>query len=175
VRGQILVFSEQKEAGAIAASDGQRFLFHIRNWQDIVPPERGMAVDFTLDEDNRPQKIQLALPDRAAIPAAKAMPLAQQPKRKPVLTLLALFLGIFGAHRFYMGAWGWGLVQSLGLVVLSAILGALVPSLAGLLYLSAVVFTWVEVGRYIWMSDATFEAKVKAYQAEQPGPFAFFW
>lgn len=175
MRGQILVFSEQKEAGAIAASDGQRFLFHIRNWQDIVPPERGMAVDFTLDEDNRPQKIQLALPDRAAIPAAKAMPLAQQPKRKPVLTLLALFLGIFGAHRFYMGAWGWGLVQSLGLVVLSAILGALVPSLAGLLYLSAVVFTWVEVGRYIWMSDATFEAKVKAYQAEQPGPFAFFW
>lgn len=175
MRGQILVFSEQKEAGAIAASDGQRFLFHIRNWQDIVPPERGMTVDFTLDEDNRPQQVQLALPDRPAIAAAKAMPLAQQPKRKPVLTLLALFLGIFGAHRFYMGAWGWGLVQSLGLAVLSAILGALVPSLAGLLYLSAVVFTWVEVGRYIWMSDATFEAKVKAYQAEQPGPFAFFW
>ena len=86
-----------------------------------------------------------------------------------------MFLGVFGAHRFYMGAWGWGLVQSLGLLLLSGILGALLPPLAGLLYLAVGVFTWVEVIRYICMSDATFDAKVKAYQAGQPGPFEFFW
>ena len=31
MRGQILVFNEQKEAGAIVATDGQRFLFHVRD------------------------------------------------------------------------------------------------------------------------------------------------
>ena len=175
MRGQILVFNEQKEAGAIVATDGQRFLFHIRDWQDVVPPERGMAVDFTVDANNRAHQVQLALPDSVAASAAQAIALAQRPKRKPVLTLLALFLGVFGAHRFYMGAWGWGLVQSLGLLLLSGILGALLPPLAGLLYLAVGVFTWVEVIRYICMSDATFDAKVKAYQAGQPGPFEFFW
>lgn len=175
MRGQILVFNEQKEAGAIVATDGQRFLFHIRDWQDVVPPERGMAVDFTVDANNRAHQVQLALPDSVAAPAAQAIALAQRPKRKPVLILLTLFLGLFGAHRFYMGAWGWGLAQSLGLLLLSGILGALLPPLAGLLYLAVGVFTWVEVIRYIWMSDAAFDAKVKAYQAGQPGPFEFFW
>lgn len=175
MRGQILVFNEQKEAGAVVMTDGRRFLFHIRHWQDVVPPEHGMTVDFSVDENNQVHQIQLALPDPAATPMVKATPLAQRPKRKPVLSLLALFLGVFGAHRFYMGAWGWGLLQSLGLVLLSAILGALLPPLAGLLYLAVGVFTWVEVIRYIWMSDATFDTKVKAYQAGQPGPFGFFW
>ena len=31
MRGQILVFNELKEAGAIVATDGQRFLFHARD------------------------------------------------------------------------------------------------------------------------------------------------
>lgn len=175
MRGQILVFNEQTAAGAIAAADGQRFLFHIRDWQDVVPPERGMAVDFAVDENNHAHQVQLALPNPTAAPIAQTTPLAQRPKRKPVLTLLALFLGVFGAHRFYMGAWGWGLLQSLGLLFLSAILGALLPPLAGLLYLAVIVFTWVEVIRYICMSDAAFDAKVKAYQAGHPGPFGFFW
>lgn len=175
MRGQILVFNEQKQAGAIATADGQRFIFHISDWQDVLPPEYGMTVAFTSHENSRARQVQLALPDPVAGPAPQAIPMAQQPKRKPVLTLLALFLGVFGAHRFYMGAWGWGLLQSLGLLLLSAILGALLPPLAGLLYLAVMVFTWVEVIRYIWMSDAAFDAKLKVYQTGQPGPFGFFW
>ena len=42
VRGKILVFSEQKKAGAIAAANDQRYLFHASDWQDIMSPERGM-------------------------------------------------------------------------------------------------------------------------------------
>ena len=184
MRGQILVFNEQKEVGAIITEDGRRFLFHISDWDDVLPPDRGMAVSFMLDAETRPRQVQLALPDpiAAATAAATITPtapsgptLAMRPKRKPVLILLTLFLGLFGAHRFYMGAWGWGLAQSLGLLLLSGILGALLPPLAGLLYLAVGVFTWVEVIRYIWMSDAAFDAKVKAYQAGQPGPFEFFW
>ena len=109
-------------------------------------------------------------------PAAPAQPpLAQRPKRKPVLTLLALFLGFFGAHRFYMGSWGWGLVQLLGVPLVVGLFMALLPPLGGLLYVAAIGFVLVESVRYIWMSDAEFDAKVRAYQATQPGPFAFFW
>ena len=52
---------------------------------------------------------------------------------------------------------------------------ALLPPLGGLLYVAAIGFVIVESVRYIWMSDAEFDAKVRAYQAAQPGPFAFFW
>ena len=183
MRGQILVFNEQKEAGAIVTDDGRRFLFHITDWQDVVPPDRGMAVSFMLDADNRAHQVQLALPEpmpnaTTAAPTpmpASGPPLALRPKRKPVSTLLALFLGFFGAHRFYMGAWGWGLVQLLGVPMVIGILFALVPPIGGLLYFAAFAFVVVESVRYIWMSDAEFDAKVRVYQAAQPGPFAFFW
>ena len=126
MRGQILVFNKQKEAVAIVATDGQRFLFHVRDWQDVVAPEGGMSVEFKPNEHNRAQQVQLALPDTSmALALPQAVPLAQRPKSKPVLTLLTLFLGFFGAHRFYMGAWGWGRVQSVGMLLLLAILAAL--------------------------------------------------
>ena len=176
MRGQILVFNELKEAGAIVATDGQRFLFHARDWQDVVAPEGGMSVEFKLNDNNRAQQVQLALPQRAnALAVQTTTPLAQRPKSKAVLTLLTLFLGIFGAHRFYMGTWGWGLAQSVGALFLSAMLGVVLPPLAALLYLALAVLTWVEAIRYIWSSDAAFDAKVKTYQAGQPGPFGFFW
>jgi len=173
VRGQILVFNEQKEAGAIAATNGQRFLFHASDWQDVVPPERGMEVEFVAGENSRAHQVLMAAPPPPA-PASPAQPPTPPPapKRKSVLTLWALFLGWAGAHRFYMGAWGWGLVQLLGVPLVIGIVAALLPALGGLLYLVVLGLIWAEVVRYIWLTDAEFDAKVKAYK---PGPFAFFW
>jgi len=182
MRGQILAFNEQKQTGAIVGDDGQRFLFHENDWQDVVAPERGMVVSFTLDAENQAREVQLAVPGNVPNAAThhtqqhpSAPPLALRPKRKPVITLLALFLGLFGAHRFYMGAWGWGLVQLLGVPFFISVVFALAPPLGGLLYFAAFAFNLVESIRYIWMSDAEFDAKVQAYQAARPGPFAFFW
>ena len=62
-----------------------------------------------------------------------------------------------------------------GWAMLMPVLNLLLPPLAALLYLAAVVFIVVEMVRYVWMSDAEFDAKVRAYQATQPGPFSFFW
>ena len=174
MRGQILAYVADKEMGLIATAEGQRLSFRTADWMEVIPPERGMAVECVALDAHRASQVQLALPEAVAAPPAP-QPLAQRPKRKPVLTLLALFLGYYGAHRFYMGAWGWGLVQLLGLPVLVGILFALLPPLGVLLLLGAIVFTIVEYVRYIWMSDAEFDAKVRAYQATQPGPFSFFW
>ena len=183
MRGQILVFNEAKQAGALLAADGQRLLFHINDWQDVMPPEAGMTVDFTLDSDNRVRQLQLALPEpapsapptSAAMPtAATAIPLALRPKSKPTLTLFTLFLGGLGAHRFYLGNWGLGLVQLFGLLFIG-ILAELLPALGGLLYLAFLAFILVELVRYILMSDTAFDSKIQAWQATRPGPFSFFW
>lgn len=175
MKGQILVFNEQKGAGVIVAANSQRLLFQINDWQDVMPPEAGMSVEFTLDQDGLPQHIQLALPEPMVTRTAAVEQSAPPHKRKPVPTLFTLFLGVFGGHRFYMSAWGWGLVQMLGVLILSAIFGAMHPSLVSLPYFAVVVLTWVEVTHYIWMSDATFAAKLQAYQAKRSGPFGFFW
>lgn len=174
MRGQILAYVADKEMGLIATAEGQRLSFRTADWMEVIPPERGMAVECVALDAHRASQVQLALPEAVAVPPAP-QPLAQRPKRKPVLTLLALFLGYYGAHRFYMGAWGLGLLQLLGLPVVVGILFALLPPLGVLLLLGAIVFTIVEYVRYIWMSDAEFDAKVRAYQATQPGPFSFFW
>ena len=174
MRGQILAYVADKEMGLIATAEGQRLTFRTTDWMEVIPPERGMAVECVALDAHRASQVQLALPEAVAVPPAP-QPLAQRPKRKPVLTLLALFLGYYGAHRFYMGAWGLGLLQLLGLPVLVGILFALLPPLGVLLLLGAIVFTIVEYVRYIWMSDAEFDAKVRAYQATQPGPLSFFW
>ena len=179
MRGQILAYVADKEMGLIATAEGQRRSFRTADWMEVIPPERGMAVECVALDAHRASQVQLALPEpstAAAPPAVNAPPpLALRPKRKPVITLLALFLGFYGAHRFYMGAWGWGLLQLLGLPVLGGILFALLPPLGTLVLFAGVVFTVVESVRYIWMSDTEFDAKVHAYQATQPGPFSFFW
>ena len=172
MRGQILAYVADSQMGLVVSPDGQRLSFREIDWQEPIPPARGMTVEFTAIEGDRARQLRLALPDTAALAHP---PLAQRPKRKPVLTLLALFLGPFGAHRFYMGAWGWGLVQLLGIPMVIGMMFAVLPPLGGLLYFAAVVFIVVESIRYIWMSDAEFDTKVRAFQAARPGPFSFFW
>lgn len=134
MRGQILAYVADKEMGLIATAEGQRLSFRAADWLEVIAPERGMAVECVALDAHRAGQVQLALPEPMAAPPAPP-PLAQRPKRKPVLTLLALFLGYYGAHRFYMGAWGWGLVQLLGRPVLVGILLALLPPLGVLLLL----------------------------------------
>ena len=257
--GQILVYSQEKKAGAIATADGQRLIFPIQDWQDVLPPERGMMVEFELDEDKRPRKVQLApvpAPAVAPAPAAappyppqqppqypqqqppyqgqqpppyppqqqppyqgqqppqypphqypphqyppqqyqgqqypgqqpppypmqqpmgqpyQAVPFALRPKSKVALVLWTFFLGNLGAHRFYMGAWGLGLVQALGFLILGTLLDFVSPLASSVFFLVVGIFTLVEFFRYIFTNEAKFNAKVQAWQAQRPGPFSFFW
>ena len=93
MRGQILVISDEKQAGAIATPDGQRVMFRLADWQDVVPPQRGMEVEFHLDENKRVRQVQLAMPSASPQQQQAARSLSQEPKRKSMLTLFTLFLG----------------------------------------------------------------------------------
>lgn len=74
-------------------------------------------------------------------------------KSKVFAVFLALFLGTVGVHRFYLGAWGWGLVS--------------------------IVFCWTgiptflslgEAVHYLSLPEAEFQRKAAAAKA-----FSFLW
>lgn len=68
--------------------------------------------------------------------------------------VLALLLGGLGLHKFYTGAWGWGIVY----IVLC---WTFVPGIVAL----------VEGIRYLTLAEADFQRKA----AELKGPFGFLW
>ena len=75
-------------------------------------------------------------------------------KIKLATTLLALFLGGIGIHKFYMGSWGWGLVYL-------AAFWTWIPALLAL----------AEAIRYFTLSEEDFQAKA----AQLNGSFSFLW
>ena len=75
-------------------------------------------------------------------------------KSKVTAGVLALILGGIGIHKFYTGAWGWGIVYIL-------LCWTYIPS----------VFALVEGIRYLVLSKDEFARKA----AEMNGPFAWLW
>lgn len=189
MKGLIMVYNDQKQAGGIATSTGQRYIFPLKDWhEELTLPERGMSVEFEVDEQGHAHNVRLALPetssqsvhdlqDEPASDLRILVPTKERyvpaPKKKSVLTLLGIFLGFYGGHKFYLGAWGWGLAYIAGGVLLSMLV--LVHPAMLIFPLALYGFVWVEWIRYILMTDAQFEQKLKSYQAKRPSPFAFFW
>lgn len=202
MKGKILVFNEEMQAGAIGTDNRQRLIFSMTDWQDVVPPELGMSVEFEVDANNRPRRVQMAsdiVPATPAVLARQAAPASQMDlpsnalvfctecgkrihesaavcphcgapqgrgaggrnngnggaeKSKATATLLAAFLGAFGAHKFYMGSWGWGIIYLL-------FFWTSIPGLVGA----------IEFIRYVVLSEDEFRRKA----AEMHGPFSFLW
>lgn len=85
---------------------------------------------------------------------APAAVVAAQDKSKVTAGVLALLLGGLGIHKFYTGAWGWGIVYI-------ALCWTYVPALVAL----------VEGVRYLTLKQPEFGQKA----ARMDGPFAFLW
>lgn len=79
---------------------------------------------------------------------------AEDGKSRVTAGVLALLLGGLGIHKFYLGAWGWGVVYIL-------LCWTLLPGIAAL----------VEGIRYLVLSEADFRRKA----AQMNGPFAILW
>jgi TM2 domain-containing membrane protein YozV len=149
MKGQILDFSVQQNEGVVSGADGLRYAFTGSEWKDEVQPSRGMWVDFDAQGTNA-TGIYQALGQASSIPRGN--------KSKAAVTLWGVFLGGLGAHKFYMGSWGWGIVY-------------LVTSWLYIPFVVALI-EWV---RYVLMSDDEFYDKLADFQKQKPGPFSFFW
>jgi TM2 domain-containing membrane protein YozV len=148
MKGQVLDYSVQENSGVISGSDGNRYTFTGADWKGDVPPSRGRSVDFDAKENNAID-VYLALGHSTSnnTPGSKS---------KATATLWGAFLGGFGAHKFYMGSWGWGIVYLLTFWLYIPFIIALVE--------------WI---RYVLMTDDEFYMKVEDFKDK--GPFGFFW
>lgn len=81
-------------------------------------------------------------------------------KSKSSVLLLGLLFGTVGAHKFYMGSWGWGIIY-------------VILALTVFLIWIPIFISIIEVIRIIIMSDDEFQQKAREF--EDKGPFAFFW
>jgi TM2 domain-containing membrane protein YozV len=82
-------------------------------------------------------------------------------KNRKIAALLAFLLGGIGAHKFYMGSWGWAIVYA----VVS--IGAVSAEFPELLFAIGVLLI-VEAIMYIRMTDEAFAEK---YPLKTQAPF----
>lgn len=126
MRGTVLDFSIQANGGVISGDDGNRYRFNGSAWRDSTPPSRGMAVDFQASGEE-------ALEIYRALGAGGG---GGDGKNKTTAGLLAMLLGAFGVHKFYLGdttAGGITLAISLGAGLLTCGLATAVMSIIGLI------------------------------------------
>ncbi len=141
MKGKILDFSLQTNTGAISGEDGKRYTFSREEWKGQGFPTRGMVVDFDA-EGNQAKAVYAALADSTS-----------GQKSKVVAGLLAIFLGGWGIHKFYLGFTGPGLVYLLVNTVGFAITWLLlfIPNIA------FGVMSFIEGIIYLTKSDEEFE------------------
>ncbi len=101
MKGQILDYSVQTNTGTISGTDGNRYQFAGSEWKGTGTPMRGASVDFEV-EGTQAKAVFAAL--GSATPGSK---------NKIAAGLLAIFLGGWGIHKFYLGFSGPGLVYLL--------------------------------------------------------------
>lgn len=138
MKGQVLDFSIQSSTGMITGEDGSRYSFTGSDWKDNRPPQSKMTVEFT------PEAQQAK--DVTVVAGAAS-------KDKVVAGVLAILLGGFGAHKFYLGFTGPALVYLLVNTV-----GFLVTWIFGFLpNYALMVIAFIEGIIYLTKSDEEFE------------------
>lgn len=96
MKGKILDFKFSSRSGAISGDDGKRYNFQASEWKADNIPERGMSVDFDI-KDDQATAIYLAIEE------TKPTPKGKRKKNRITAGILAILLGCFGAHKFYLG------------------------------------------------------------------------
>jgi|WetSurMetagenome_2_1015567.scaffolds.fasta_scaffold597764_1 TM2 domain-containing membrane protein YozV len=95
MKGWVLDFSVQANSGLISGEDGKRYRFAGAEWKTADKmPRQGVPVDFEIRGE-----------EAAAIYALAQTGGANDSvnNQKVVAAILALALGAFGAHKFYLG------------------------------------------------------------------------
>ena len=98
--GQIESYDSEKQTGIIKSQD-DFFEFDAISWKSSVPPDEGDEVTFALNDG--------VVADMRLV--AETMKPAEAVKSKWIATLLALFFGFAGGHRFYLGFYKMALAQ----------------------------------------------------------------
>lgn len=149
MEGIVLGIDPESREIAIKTLSGERYYSDAQEWKGPFPPDVGMKIDF----DAQPGGQAKSIYPLGKTTAQSLSP--RPPKSKTTATLFSFFLGGVGAHKFYLGSWGWGI-----------------------LYL---VFCWtyiplvlaiIETVRLITLKEEEFDEK---YASLPGGAFDFLW
>ena len=151
MKGQILHIDAQSGDGVITGADGRRYAFREADLLGNGQVARaGVWVDFQTRGDAAVE----IYPDPAS-----PIPAVYGEKNKFVAGLLALFIGTFGVHKFYLGYNRAGLIM-LGCTLLGWILFFLPTMIVGVIaFVEAIIYMTrtdeqfhdtYEVGRKEW-------------------------
>ena len=163
--GQILGWSAISDEGAIAGQDGNRYTFHRSEWKDrSIQPERGLRVDFLTDGNAAIEiypSLEQSISFSGTSPFSKSELSPSSKKSRVIAGVLAIVLGYFGIHKFYLRYTVPGLIMCfLGIVsVVSASIG-----LGVIIWLALVIVSIVEAVAYLTKSDHEFH---KTYVANR--------
>lgn len=146
MKGTVLDYSIQNNAGVIKGDDGFRYTFSGSDWHLDAIPKPGISVDFEIHGTNAIGIYINSLGEAHCATASGSID-------KTTAGLLALFLGAFGAHKLYMGRTGPALVY-------------LLTNTVGLMFtwiflflpnLTLVILAVIEAVIYLTMTDEDFE------------------
>lgn len=130
MKGSILEFNAGTGKGLIAGEDGRRYGFEAAQWRDPSAAYAGQKVDFEVMGDSA----AAIYPDRSAG--------SGDANKKLVAGLLAILLGAFGVHKFYLGYTKEGLIMLLVFVFGFFLLGlpsfviGVIALIEGVIYLT---------------------------------------
>ncbi|MGC6401079.1 TM2 domain-containing protein [Sphingomonas sp. FW199] len=136
MRGKILAFDYDRGEGFISGDDGVRYRFVPSQWRMQAHPVNGQTVDFEI-ADGMAHSIFAIASDN----------LLAGEKNKYIAAILAFFLGIFGAHKFYLGRIGTGVIMLLcgtigWLLVVPGIAVSLIAFIEFIIYLAISEDDW---------------------------------
>lgn len=140
MRGQVLSYSPESGSGLISGSDGKRYSFKGTEYHGSVLAIRpGQEVDFEAHEDGTATAVFPVAPAYTAAPAAPAYAGVPGTKSKVAAGLLAIFLGSFGIHKFYLGYSTAGIIMLL-VTLLTCFFGSIIMGpialIEGIIYLT---------------------------------------
>ena len=153
MRGRVLTYDQLRGEGLISAENGERYTFAGIEWKS--PPHQlraGAGVDFSPAGSAAVGIYSLA---GAGGGMGGTSPLDSGEKSNVVAGLLALFLGGFGVHRFYLGYNNEGIILLVGTII-SWVLMIIVIGLLGLMAIGIICL--IEAVIYLTKSPEEFRA-----------------
>ncbi len=144
MKGKILNYDTSSQTGIISGDDGNRYHFSHSEWKSKEMPTSNYVVDFEVSEKNAVDiyKIGNNMLHHTNINQEKS-------QKKIISALLALFLGVLGVHKFYLGYKKQGFIM-LGAFIFGWILVGIPSIIVG-------VIAFIEFILYIIKPDDVFE------------------